>query len=855
MIGKTLGPYRIVDLIGSGGMGEVYRAWDTRLERDVAVKVLPAQLANDTSALARFEREAKAVAALSHPNILGIFDVGADTGISYAVMELLQGETLRMKLANGALPARKAIEYGAQIAKGLAAAHDQGIVHRDLKPENVFVTSDGRAKILDFGIAKQGQSAAAIDATDSPTLGALTVPGMVMGTIAYMAPEQARGLAVDHRADIFSFGALLYEMITGRPAFLRGNATDTMVAILTEDPPDWSAVEARSHSLVRLIQHCVEKDPVARYQSTHDLAFALDALAVYGATTLGELPSAASARRWRRLGFFGLIGLVILAAGIFAGLRMAAPVAQGEIRFETKTFDPQFISNARFLPDGKGVVFSAATEGNLPELFVLREGDATPKPLRQPRTHLLSVSSKGELAVLTSVSYLGQKLYRGTLARMPLDGAPKEWMTDVREADWGPNGLELAVIHDTGNMDKLEYPRGKVIYSSSGYLSDLRVSPDGKRVAFFEHPMRIFDDRGHLKVVDSNGVISKLTEEFATIEGLAWTPDGNSLAFSPSNVVNENQPHIVTIPGNKPARQALPSIGAALIEDIDRNGNWIVVGNETVTSVHFRMPSERNEREFSWWNTAYWPFLSADGQLVLFTDQSQPAGPNYAVCYRKVDSPQRVHLGEGTGRGFSPDSKMALALIPNPPQLVIYPIGPGETIRLSRGPIERYQSVQWFPDGKHVLFCGNEPSKPSRCYEQPIYGGPPIAVTPDGITNALVAPDGHMLLIAGANGINQVMSIGGLPKPIPGMRSDDIAIKWAKNSQSLFVQTGSPISLQVEKLNVLTGRREPLQILGPSDHRGLLFAGITDILSEGEGYAYWTWKQTSKLYIAHGVRP
>jgi serine/threonine protein kinase len=226
-IGRTISHYRIIGKIGAGGMGEVYRARDVRLEREVAIKVLPPHLTEDAAALARFEREAKAIAALSHPNILGIFDVGSEGGIAYAVTELLEGETLRAQLADGARPVRKAVDYAAQGAQGLAAAHEKGITHRDLKPENVFVAADGRVKILDFGLAKQAHAAAPANATDSPTMGTLTDPGIVKGTIAYMAPEQARGQAVDPRADIFSFGTVLYEMLTGRPAFRRETATDT----------------------------------------------------------------------------------------------------------------------------------------------------------------------------------------------------------------------------------------------------------------------------------------------------------------------------------------------------------------------------------------------------------------------------------------------------------------------------------------------------------------------------------------------------------------------------------------------------------------------------------------------------
>jgi len=854
MIGKTISHYRIIDKLGQGGMGEVYRARDSRLERDVAVKVLPSHLAEDPSGLARFEREAKAIAALSHPNILGIFDVGSEGGVAFAVTELLEGETLRAQLIDGALPVRKAVDYAGQMAQGLAAAHDKGITHRDLKPENAFVTAEGRLKILDFGLAKQVRPASAANATDSPTMGALTDPGIVMGTVAYMAPEQARGQAVDSRADIFSLGAVLYEMLTGRPAFRRETATDTMVAILKEDPPELASVDAKiPAALARLVEHCLEKNPAARYQSARDVAFALEALAGSG-WSLSGATAVAAPRRWLRWLAAALIALALLAAGIFVGLRLAGPAAPGEITYEVKTFDPQFISNARFLPDGKSIVFSAALEGNLPELFVIRAGDATPKPLHQPRTHLLSVSSKGELAILTGVSYLQQRLYRGTLAQMPIDGAPKLLKTDVREADWSPDGSDLAIIHDTGVSDQLEYPPGKVLYNSSGYLSDLRISPDGDQVAFLEHPVR-YDDRGYVKVVDRPGAIRVLAGEYAALEGLAWMPDSKKVVFSASKAGYEYQTRVVPISGSEPDRQALPSLGPAFIQDISSDGSWIVAGHEIRYFIRFRLPGDKSEREFSRLNNAIWPYFSSKEARMLFTDQSQTAGPNYAVAYCSIDGDQVVRLGEGAARGFSPDGRWALGQIYNPPHLVIYPIGPGEAIRLERGPIERYESAQFFPDSLQILFCGNEPSKLPRCYRQAIAGRPPVPVTPDGFVRALIAPDGRTLLAIADDGGGQVMSIDGGPqKPALGLTTDDFPIEWASDSRSVFVQAGNWADAQIEKVDLLSGKRERVPVLGPPDRAGLLRITVSDILGDGGGFAYWVWKQTSTLFFVQGIK-
>jgi TolB-like protein/Flp pilus assembly protein TadD len=276
MIGSRLGPYEVAALIGAGGMGEVYKARDTRLGRDVAIKVLPVEFASDPDRLRRFEQEARAVAALDHPNILALYDVGTHEGSPYIVTQLLEGESLRERLSGGAMPVRRAVETGVQIAQGLAAAHEKGIIHRDLKPENLFITRDGQTKILDFGVAKLLPKREQAERSVAPTVLEGTDPGMVMGTAGYMSPEQVRGLPVDHRSDIFSFGCVLYEMVTGRRAFAGATAADTMAAILTEEPPDLSVIhQAVPLPLSRVIAHCLEKQPEERFQSARDLAYDL----------------------------------------------------------------------------------------------------------------------------------------------------------------------------------------------------------------------------------------------------------------------------------------------------------------------------------------------------------------------------------------------------------------------------------------------------------------------------------------------------------------------------------------------------------------------------------------------------
>ena len=321
--GSRLGPYEVLSQIGAGGMGEVWRARDPRLGRDVAIKVLPASFSADPDRLRRFEQEARAAGVLNHPNITAVYDTGIQDGAPYVVQELLEGETLRSALAGGKLSPRRAIDYALQVAHGLAAAHEKGIVHRDLKPENVFVTKDGRVKILDFGLAKLTHLEEGGHGSNLPTIGG-TEPGIVMGTIGYMSPEQVRGLPADARSDIFSYGAIFYEMLSGRRAFHGNSAADTMSAILREDPPELSATnQTVSPGLDRVVRHCLEKNPEQRFHSAHDIAFALETLSGTSAATVA-LPGRAPSRPARAILPIAA-AILLLLAGIGAGFLARGP--------------------------------------------------------------------------------------------------------------------------------------------------------------------------------------------------------------------------------------------------------------------------------------------------------------------------------------------------------------------------------------------------------------------------------------------------------------------------------------------------------------------------------------------------
>src|SRR6266404_5152581 len=392
LVARTkLGRYEIRSKIGEGGMGEVYRARDEKLNRDVAIKVLPATFSQNADRLRRFEQEAQAVGALNHPNILAVYDVGMHDNAPYVVSELLEGETLRQRIGGSALAPRRAIDYALQIAHGLAAAHERGIVHRDLKPDNIFITKDGRVKILDFGIAKLTQAEGSQSQTDIPTRRVDTGPGIVIGTVGYMSPEQIRGKGVDHRSDIFSFGAILYEMLSGRRAFYGDSAADTMSAILKEDPPDLSDTNQKiSPALERLVNHCLEKNPESRFHSASDLAFALEAIS--GASpisgqTMTAMASQSSRDRIRKFSPWIVAGIFALAFFIalpFVFLYFRRPSTQVSAAARFLIPPPEkadYIADPVISPDGRLIVFGVRDASGKESLWIRQLNSLDAHPL------------------------------------------------------------------------------------------------------------------------------------------------------------------------------------------------------------------------------------------------------------------------------------------------------------------------------------------------------------------------------------------------------------------------------------------------------------------------------------------
>jgi hypothetical protein len=619
--GTKLGPYQIESSLGAGGMGEVYRALDGRLNRLVAIKVLPASFSADHDRMQRFAQEARAAAALNHPNILSIFDIGEEQGAPYVVSQLLEGETLRERLRTGPLPIRKAIDYALQIARGLAAAHEKGIVHRDLKPENLFITEDGRVKILDFGLAKLTRPEPHSGSGDAPTMQVATEAGMVLGTAGYMSPEQVRGQAADARSDIFAFGAILYEMVSGKRAFHGETAADTMSAILKEEAPELSET-ARNvpPGLERIVRHCLEKSPSQRFHAAGDLAFDLEALTGVSGTSRSEAQQAVveagmSPSRRKLVLAVAVAALVLVAAGAgrLAGRGgSAAPPPE----YQQITFRTGAIGNARFTPDGS-VVYSAAWDGGQRQLYMARTDENGLRELGIKDAELLSISKSGELAIrLKSVGYGGYAA-AGTLARIPLSGgAPREVLDNVQDAEWAADGQNLAVVRlmpETGHC-RLEYPIGKVLVDSIGWLSHPAISPDGKSVAFLDHETPGGDDHGSVAVIGADGKEKKLASGFVSTQGVAWSPDGKEIWFTGTRSGSAQNLRGVTLSGKEREITNVP--GGMWLADL-RSPLALMVTHQIRIGIRGTSPGGKEERELGWFGWAGLRDISRDGHKAV----------------------------------------------------------------------------------------------------------------------------------------------------------------------------------------------------------------------------------------------
>jgi eukaryotic-like serine/threonine-protein kinase len=871
----TIAQYSIVSKIGEGGMGEVWRARDTKLGRDVAIKVLPAVFSANAERLRRFEQEAQAAGALNHPNILVIFHIGTHQGAPYIVSELLEGETLRERMAGAALPQRKALDYALQIARGLAAAHEKGIVHRDIKPDNVFVTNDGRVKILDFGLAKLSGASETQSQTEIPTRRVDTDPGTVMGTMGYMSPEQLKGQPADHRSDIFSFGAILYEMLSGKRAFRGNSMAETMSAILREDPPDLSETNKTvAPALERIVRHCMEKNPAERFRSASDLGFALESLS--GSQTGTVLSGAAAidaggpARRPRA----GLVmaaavagALVLGASAGYLGRGRSAPASAGvaEITYKPVTFENGFVFTARFAPDGRTIVYSADWDRQPRGVYVTSLDSPEYRPLGFQGADLLGISSSGELAILNgSIVTGGDPYWRiGTLAKASLTGgAARAELEGVRFADFGPNNT-MAVIREDARRQTMEYPVGQVlaevpiVKSSQSWTgrSDYaapRVSPSGDYVAFFDIQVR---SAYRVKIFDRSGKFVTESQPFSDWWALAWTPS-NEVWFAAAEA-SGTQTTMFSLDLAGHQRAVFRAPGSITLHDISTQGNVLVSFDRGTDRVELVGGPDPTPQDRSWRESSRVGAFS-NSHTLLINGNGDSGGPHGSVYVWQPKEAQPVRIADGSGVALSPDGSKALVVsLQTPPKISIVPTGAGQPQVVDIGPVEFISWAGWLPDGRLVIQAVRPGSGPA-VYVISAAGRDPVALLPAGVTlrgtgNNLISPDGSRIVAVDAAGQFMACTIATPAcRPVPGMRDGDVVAGWSADGQSLFVSQPQPVQVQVDRLEVASGHRSAWKTVRPLNPA---VSGLTVLIVSSDGtVAYGYSKGASQLYVIKGLK-
>jgi len=833
-------------------MGEVWKAIDPALDREIAIKVLPAEFASDADRLARFEREAKLLASLSHPNIATIHGLHEAEGVRFLAMELVRGEDFAQILSHGPLPIRDVLDAARQMAAALEAAHDSGVIHRDLKPANLKRTPEGQVKVLDFGLAKALETAVPASGQSATVTSAGTRVGIILGTASYMSPEQARGLGVDRRTDLWAFGCVLYEMLAGTKAFDGPTVTDVLAAVVTGDP-DWSKLPPATPVPVRrLLRRCLEKDVRKRLRDAGDASLLLEENPEDGKT--GPIPARAArpARSWALPAVALIAALGGLGVGWWAAHR-GPTGTETSVAFHRLTYARGMVRTGRFAPDGRTIVFGGAWGGPPTKLYMARTDSPESTPIAAPEAELFSISKNGEMAVGLGLRYYGW-MGLGTLARLPLlGGSPREIAENVRSADWSPDGTQFAIVRRTEGLDQIEYPIGTVLAKTSGFFEQVRISPDGERVAFADHPSW-GDNLGHLSVVDRAGKKTELAKDFAAIQGVAWASGGREIWFSAIGKDAAGGVYAVDLDGR--LRRMYSGPGFYEVLDIAPDGRVLVASHRPERDAQALLAGDSEPRPLVVpGETSLVRTISRDGHSVLVTNQ---LAPDYETFVITADRPGASRLTGGEGNMISPDGTQAIIASAKFDEFSVVPLGLGPTRKIPNPDGLRYESLAaWLPDGKHFVVAGRK-GDVSRGYVCAVDGGAAVPFTADGaawsfFTPPPVSPDGRYAILMDAAGTPKRWPIAaGEPLPVPGVLPDDHLISWTDDGASLFV-AGRTLPIPISRLDLTTGQRTPVMTLSPTDSAGLRFATAV-ITPNGKYWALGVAKLLSDLYVVEGLR-
>lgn len=848
--GTKLGFYEITAPLGAGGMGEVYRARDTRLGRDVAIKILAAEVSTHKDRMSRFEQEARSASSLNHPNIITIYDIGSMDSTSYIAMEWVDGKTLRETLKEGALPARKVIQIAVQVADGLTKAHEAGIVHRDLKPENIMITKDGFAKILDFGLAKlfltSGSEVSAL-----PT-SAGTDAGTILGTVGYMSPEQASGKAVDFRSDQFSLGAILYEMLTGKRAFEEKTTVETLAAIIKKDPEPIASAQVQVPAPLRwIIERCLEKNTEDRYASTRDLAHDLqsvrDHFSEVASSTDTQIPIHLQKRNLKKIWSVVSVALLVLSgASTLYLLTKPKKVEKSNVDYHRLTYQRGAIYSAQFAADGQTIIYSAAFAGRDRDLYLTRTEGVESRALGIPNSDVLSISSTGEMLILRNEK---------TLAQVPINGGlPRELDENISGACWAPDGKTMAIAKvNRDNITTLEYPPGKILLKSLQRIDTIRFSANGDHIAFIEGIP--FGSNGNVKIVNTSG------KQIATSsplypDSLNWSVNGDEVWFSTvaDSLGAGFELYGLSLTGKQRLVSHFPS--SFVIRDISNQGKLLAEFGD------FRgilmTGADGNERELSWLDNSHIRDFSPDGKMLLIHERGDgsdvPAGTMYM---RGLDGSAAVRLGAGAPICFSPDNAFVLASN-GAGTILLVPVGAGSVRKFEYPQFKFLTNAGFFPDSKQFLVFASNNDGQVESFYQDVGGGKP---KPAGLKNVysfnlnqMISPDGRFIFARDGAGIGKVFRLdGGSSTPFPGMEKNDTPIQWSRTSDSIFVYDSQVLPAKVYKIGISDGHRTLFKEIMPPDRAGVASIRAIRISPDEKTYAYTYTRLIATLYLIDGI--
>ncbi len=854
MIGKSLRSYRIEAKLGAGGMGVVYKAVDARLGRTAAIKILSTAALN-ADRERRFVQEAKAASSLNHPNIVTIYDIDTQEvdgkPVQYIAMEYVAGDTLDHLIGRKGLRIREVLKYAAQIADALAAAHAAGIVHRDLKPSNVIVTPQGVVKILDFGLAKLGEPPGA-DAYAETLHGEglpLTEEGTILGTVAYMSPEQADGKKVDARSDVFSFGSVLYEMATGQRAFAGGSKLSSLSAVLYKDPqPASQTVAEVPHELDRIISRCLKKDPERRWQTMADVKVALEELREEMDSSNVALASPPrgprNPSRIRLWTGAGLLAGILLGLGLRISYERRYSPPPEPPSYRRLTFRRGDVTSAKFAP-GDTVVYSAEWDGAPSTLFSAQPGNREAQPLALPSARVLAISPSGEMAILLG----GEDV--GTLARVPFGGgAPREVLEGVSGADWGPDGESLTVVRAVGGKFRLEYPIGKVLYETEKRPPMMpRVSADGKLVAFFDFDVEVGDYA--LCVIGPNHPRQVLSRGWRAIGALNWSPDNREVWFSGGQPGGDPALYAVTLSGTQ--RLVSQTGGMIVMQDVARDGRVLLTTVNSRLGIHYLPPSGAAPRDLAWLDSSLMYDLSNDAQSIVFVELSSGQGRNSAIYMRKTDGSPAVQLGSGNRPSLSPDGKWVACIHheAGSSSLMLLPTGPGES-RFPKIEGMHFDGVEWFPDNKHILFTGNETGHATRTWMYDLETNQSTPLTPEGTRGTKVSPDGKWFVTVDPHKLLLSPVGGGDSKSVTDLQGESV-VRWSGDGRYLFLQQREPASIKISRLDITTHRKEPWLVVKVPEP-GAQFLGPVALSADGKSCATTFQRDLANLFLVRGLK-